>query len=110
MDRLGDLGGPLPVQDGSIVFVRLPCVHTCLGTPGRFFRFRGQTGCRQRYVGRAEDDPLLHSSILPGADIRERSCSRLLARSSLLLRLGSPVASARAAAVISESIGIPSHL
>ena len=56
MDRLGDLGGPA-VQDGSIEFVRRPaCIAaTCLGTPGRFFRFRGQTGCRQRYVGRAED-------------------------------------------------------
>ena len=30
---------------------------TCLDTPDRFFRFQGQTGCRQRYVGRAEDDP-----------------------------------------------------
>jgi hypothetical protein len=32
-------------------------------------------------------DTLLPSSISPGADIRERSCSRLLARSSLFLRL-----------------------
>jgi hypothetical protein len=45
MDRLGDLGGPC----GSRRLNRVreaPRVHwaTCLGTPGRFFRFRGQTG------------------------------------------------------------------
>src|SRR2546430_14509883 len=40
------------------------------------------------FHGEAAMSPLLPSSILPGADIRERSCSRLLARSSLFLRLG----------------------